>query len=142
MIIGNGGRGAIGDRGAQHDRLFLLLLLPGAGDKVQESKRGIVEMADILAVNKADGDRVKCMRPGRITSMLHICCRGGRLDARCSRAAPNEGEASVLSWKTIGEYHTQALASGFSTKTGGNRRRAGWEALQNGLQEAFSGIRT
>lgn len=37
---------------------FLLLLLPGAGDELQGIKRGIVEMADILAVNKADGDRV------------------------------------------------------------------------------------
>lgn len=37
---------------------FLLLLLPGAGDELQGIKRGIVEMADLLAVNKADGDRV------------------------------------------------------------------------------------
>lgn len=36
---------------------FLLLLLPGAGDELQGIKRGIVEMADLLAVNKADGDR-------------------------------------------------------------------------------------
>jgi LAO/AO transport system kinase len=36
---------------------FLLLLLPGAGDELQGIKRGIVEMADLLAVNKADGER-------------------------------------------------------------------------------------
>ena len=36
---------------------FLLLLLPGAGDELQGIKRGIVEMADLVAVNKADGDR-------------------------------------------------------------------------------------
>ncbi len=36
---------------------FLLLLLPGAGDDLQGIKRGIVEMADLIAVNKADGDR-------------------------------------------------------------------------------------
>lgn len=35
---------------------FLLLLLPGAGDELQGIKRGIVEMADILVVNKADGN--------------------------------------------------------------------------------------
>jgi LAO/AO transport system kinase len=38
---------------------FLLLLLPGAGDELQGIKRGIVEMADLLAVNKADGDVAK-----------------------------------------------------------------------------------
>ena len=37
---------------------FLLLLLPGAGDELQGIKRGIVEMADVVAVNKADGDRI------------------------------------------------------------------------------------
>ncbi len=36
---------------------FLLLLLPGAGDELQGIKRGIVEMADLVAVNKADGER-------------------------------------------------------------------------------------
>ncbi len=36
---------------------FLLLLLPGAGDELQGIKRGIVEMADLIAINKADGER-------------------------------------------------------------------------------------
>jgi LAO/AO transport system kinase len=37
---------------------FLLLLLPGAGDELQGLKRGIVEMADLLVINKADGERL------------------------------------------------------------------------------------
>ena len=36
--------------------LFVLLLAPGAGDELQGVKRGIVELADVLVVNKADGD--------------------------------------------------------------------------------------
>lgn len=35
---------------------FLVLMLPGAGDELQGIKRGIIEMADMIAVNKADGD--------------------------------------------------------------------------------------
>jgi LAO/AO transport system kinase len=35
---------------------FLLLMLPGAGDELQGIKKGIVEMADALLINKADGD--------------------------------------------------------------------------------------
>ena len=35
---------------------FLLLLLPGAGDELQGIKRGIIEMVDAIAINKADGD--------------------------------------------------------------------------------------
>lgn len=36
--------------------LFLLLLAPGGGDELQGIKRGIVELADVVAVNKADGE--------------------------------------------------------------------------------------
>jgi LAO/AO transport system kinase len=39
--------------------IFLLLLLPGGGDELQGIKRGIMEMADIVLVNKADDDRIK-----------------------------------------------------------------------------------
>jgi LAO/AO transport system kinase len=38
---------------------FLLLLLPGSGDELQGIKRGIIEMADALVVNKADGDNIQ-----------------------------------------------------------------------------------
>ncbi len=37
---------------------FLTLLLPGAGDELQGIKRGLLELVDVLAVNKADGDNV------------------------------------------------------------------------------------
>lgn len=38
---------------------FLLLMLSGAGDELQGIKRGIMEMADLIAINKADGDNIK-----------------------------------------------------------------------------------
>jgi LAO/AO transport system kinase len=41
---------------------FCLLLVPGAGDELQGIKRGVVELADLIAVNKADGDRVVAAR--------------------------------------------------------------------------------
>lgn len=41
---------------AQMVDFFLLLLLPGAGDELQGVKKGIVERADLIAINKADGD--------------------------------------------------------------------------------------
>ncbi len=39
--------------------MFLLLMLAGAGDELQGIKRGIMEMADIVAINKADGSNIK-----------------------------------------------------------------------------------
>src|SRR5207302_10433843 len=38
---------------------FLVLMLPGAGDELQGIKKGVVEHADMVAVNKADGDNIK-----------------------------------------------------------------------------------
>jgi LAO/AO transport system kinase len=38
---------------------FLLLMLAGAGDELQGIKKGIMEMADAVAINKADGDNIK-----------------------------------------------------------------------------------
>ncbi|HET7849570.1 MAG TPA: methylmalonyl Co-A mutase-associated GTPase MeaB, partial [Pseudolabrys sp.] len=38
---------------------FLVLAIPGAGDELQALKKGIVELADMIAVNKADGDNVE-----------------------------------------------------------------------------------
>jgi LAO/AO transport system kinase len=38
---------------------FLVLMLPGAGDELQGLKKGVVEIADMIAINKADGDNIK-----------------------------------------------------------------------------------
>ena len=37
---------------------FLVLLLPGAGDEIQGLKKGVIELADLIAINKADGELV------------------------------------------------------------------------------------
>jgi LAO/AO transport system kinase len=37
---------------------FLALMIPGAGDELQGIKKGVVELADMIAVNKADGDNI------------------------------------------------------------------------------------
>jgi LAO/AO transport system kinase len=37
---------------------FLVLMLPGAGDELQGIKKGVVELADMIAINKADGDNI------------------------------------------------------------------------------------
>ena len=45
--------------------LFLLLVSPGGGDELQGIKRGIMELADLVVVNKADGDLAAGRRPHR-----------------------------------------------------------------------------
>lgn len=57
VIIESVGVGQAETEISQLTDLFILLLNPGGGDELQGIKRGIVEMADILLVNKADGQR-------------------------------------------------------------------------------------
>jgi LAO/AO transport system kinase len=53
---------------------FLVLMVAGAGDELQGIKKGIVELADMIAVNKADGDNIARARAaaGEYKAALHI----------------------------------------------------------------------
>ncbi|GAA3589527.1 methylmalonyl Co-A mutase-associated GTPase MeaB [Flavivirga amylovorans] len=53
---------------------FLLLKLAGAGDELQGIKRGIIEMADAIAINKADGDNLKHAKLAKVefNRALHL----------------------------------------------------------------------
>jgi len=53
---------------------FLALMLPGAGDELQGIKKGLVELADMIAVNKADGDNIMRARAAaaEYRAALHI----------------------------------------------------------------------
>ena len=53
---------------------FLVLMVAGAGDELQGIKKGIVELADMIAVNKADGDNIARAKAaaGEYKSALHI----------------------------------------------------------------------
>ena len=53
---------------------FLLLMLAGAGDELQGIKRGIIEMADAIVINKADGDNLAKAKIARVeyANALHL----------------------------------------------------------------------
>ncbi len=63
---------------------FLALMLPGAGDELQGIKKGLVELADMIAVNKADGDNVKRANTAaaEYRGALHILTRARRTGRR------------------------------------------------------------
>jgi len=121
--------------------IFLLLLLPGAGDELQGIKRGIVEMADILAVNKSDGDRVKLANQARAhylnaTHLLPPKPSGWTPKVLACSAEQGSGIAEI--WQAIQEFRDFTLANGFFQEN--RKRQAGYwlqEALQQGLQTVF-----
>jgi LAO/AO transport system kinase len=59
MLIETVGVGQSETAVADMTDFFLVLLLPGAGDHLQGLKKGVIELADMIAVNKADGDNVR-----------------------------------------------------------------------------------
>ena len=86
---------------------FLLLNLAGAGDELQGIKRGIMEMADLIVINKADGDNVKRARLAKTeyNRALHLFPMknsGWSPKVTTCSALHNEGIADV--WQTITEY--------------------------------------
>lgn len=59
---------------------FLLMLLPGGGDELQGIKRGVMEMADLIVINKADGDRTLIAEKSKrsVQNALHILPPGNK----------------------------------------------------------------
>ena len=52
---------------------FLLLMLAGAGDELQGIKRGIMELADAIIINKADGDNIEKVRKAQKDYQSALC---------------------------------------------------------------------
>jgi LAO/AO transport system kinase len=84
---------------------FLALMLPGAGDELQGIKKGLVELADMIAINKADGDNIKRANHAAADyrSALHI------LSPRSEHWYPPVVTYSALTGKGIGELWQNIL---------------------------------
>ena len=85
---------------------FLALMLPGAGDELQGLKKGLVELADMIAVNKADGDNLGRARAAaaEYRAALHI------LTPRSSVWSPPVVTYSALTGDGIADLWAQVLA--------------------------------
>ena len=102
---------------------FLLLVQPDTGDELQGIKRGILELADAVIINKADGAyRAVAQRDqARFASALHL--------ARTHTDAPQvllcsakEGEGIAAIWELVRKHHRKTLRSG---------KLAAWRGAQN-----------
>ncbi len=85
---------------------FLALMLPGAGDELQGIKKGLVELADMIAINKADGDNLQRAKAAaaEYRAALHI------LTPRSPNWTPPVLTYSALTGHGIAELWTQVLA--------------------------------
>jgi LAO/AO transport system kinase len=94
---------------------FLVLMLPGAGDELQGLKKGVIELADMLAVNKADGDNIARAKAAaaEYRAALHIIGASSELwtpPVITFSALTGDGIAEV--WAKICEHRERMSAAG------------------------------
>ncbi|MFG1418506.1 methylmalonyl Co-A mutase-associated GTPase MeaB [Xanthobacter sp. V0B-10] len=121
---------------------FLVLMLPGAGDELQGIKKGVLELADIVAVNKADGDNVTRARAAasEYRAALHL------LGARQAHWSPPVLTYSALTGDGIAEMWAQVVlhrqkceaAGAFAATRQAQQVRWMWTLLNERLAEKVS----
>src|SRR5947209_4551545 len=114
---------------------FLVLMLPGAGDELQGIKKGVVELADVIAVNKADGDNIKRAKAaaGEYRAALHI------LTPRSPNWSPPVTTYSALTgdgipdlWQKVQAHRQQLTATGeFATRRREQQVKWMWAMLED-----------
>lgn len=121
--------------------VFLLLLLPGAGDELQGIKRGIVEMADLLVVNKADGERLNLASQARahyLNALRYLPAAASNWRPRVLACSAQDNTGIAELWEVLTAYRQHTLQTGYFTE---KRRLQSqyWfeEALHAGLKAAF-----
>lgn len=94
---------------------YLLIMLSGAGDELQGMKKGVIEIADLLAVNKADGSnrqsaRLAAAEYGRVLEFLQPATPGWKTRATTCSAFDRETLEEL--WGIISEFHDFTRESG------------------------------
>jgi LAO/AO transport system kinase len=119
---------------------FVVLLIAGAGDELQGIKRGILEVADLLAINKADGDnRSRAMRAQASYQSALRLMRGDTVPPVVTCSALEKTGLSEL-WASVVQSRADLEASGaFQQRRQSQQVRWMWDMVENGLRRALGG---
>lgn len=126
---------------SQMTDFFLVLMLPGAGDELQGIKKGVLEIADLIAVNKADMDTHKANAAKReYANALHIMQPANphwHPQAVTASALSNQGLDKI--WDLIVQ-HRQVMekAGEFSKVRAKQQHQWMWTMLKDRLIETFT----
>ena len=121
--------------------MFLLILPPAAGDELQGLKRGIIELADLILVNKADGALIDhaCQAAAAYANALRLI-RPAHAEwaaqVRAISALTGDGIAAV--WEDVGRFRAALAASGgWNRQRAGQARQALWAEIGDTLLARF-----
>jgi LAO/AO transport system kinase len=119
--------------------MFILLLPPSGGDDLQGIKKGVVELADLLVVNKADGDLAKTAQRSasdylNALRLLYPTTAAWMPEVRTCSALEGRGIAEV--WDAVGRYRAAQGASGIARRRGAQARAWLWNEIGETLMAA------
>ncbi|HMN77954.1 MAG TPA: methylmalonyl Co-A mutase-associated GTPase MeaB [Burkholderiaceae bacterium] len=129
--------------------MFVLLQLPNAGDELQAIKKGVMELADLIVINKADLDDAAATRAhSQIASALRLLGPHGRPERvphDGDRWQPQVMQVSALRgagldafWDQVSRFRQLQRASGQDAARRHRQDEAWmWERIESGLREAF-----
>jgi LAO/AO transport system kinase len=125
---------------------FLALMLPGAGDELQGLKKGIVELADMIAINKADGDNVVRARAAaaEYRAALHILSpRSPNWSPPVVTYSAVTGDGIAALWAAVLEHRAKLTASGeLDERRGKQQVKWMWSMLEERLFAPLRSDRT
>jgi LAO/AO transport system kinase len=124
--------------------MFVLMQLPNAGDDLQAIKKGVMELADLVAINKADIDALAAQRAQlQITAAMQLLGMFGRHDdaiwhPKALQLSALHGQGVDKFWAAVNEFRTLQTANG---KLALRRQQQSlawmWERIDTGLKQAF-----
>jgi len=120
--------------------VFVLLQLPNAGDELQALKKGIVELADIVVVNKRDIDaratELACSQLSSALTLLRPASHSWQVPVLSTSAIRNEGVDAF--WRCVVAHRDAMSASGeFATKRRHQALSWMWALIESGLAGRF-----
>ncbi len=120
---------------------FLLLLIAGAGDELQGMKKGVVEIADAIVINKADGDNVAAANRAKAEyeqALHYLAVPDGEWSAKVQTASALTGEGIGKAWDLILEFHQATRTSGqFKGRRRDQARKWMHELVRQHLMDLF-----
>ena len=114
---------------------FLLLMLAGAGDELQGIKRGIMELADMIVINKAEGDNLQKSKNAKLEYQraLHLFpSMENAWTPKVSVCSALENTGITEIWEVINEYNSKMTSSGWKIA---NRERQNFYFLHRTIKE-------
>jgi LAO/AO transport system kinase len=119
--------------------MFVLMLLPGGGDELQGIKRGIVELADMILVNKADGDMALTAELSVTDyrkALMFMHPRSANWEVPVEACSALNGEQTVKSWEIMERFRESQQQDGLIEKNRADQARNWmWNEIRNGLVE-------